>query len=1343
MAIMQLFQWFRFLSHRRFVASSILTCALAVALLPASRTPPAQAQPPTLPPVSYDAANNTIHIGTDYSDALFRGHPAHPDAPKNAITIPELKTTLDDLVADAEDLLVDQGAGNWLLKADVIIHQTARLAATDTTITWLRLDSTTGYTRVVADGGHLLIQGIRVTSWDTGREDVDMEPTDGRSYLLAYQGGRMDIIDAEAAYLGWKPGEPSGLSWRKRATADRPETGSTGSILRSDIHDNYFGQYSYEAYGLQILESTIHHNRYYGIDPHDYSIEFEVAYNQVYRNGLHGIIFSRHCTSNRVHHNEVYDNDQHGIMFDRDSSGSISDNEVYGNRDGIAIFQASDVVIQNNTLRNNERGIRINATFDDDDQYDGIATNNLITGNTIKDNTEYGIYLYERADKNIIAENTISGNARSGIYIKTGGNTIYGNEIRANGNGIIIWNHQAYAIPDPLPAGAPMPVAAIGEPGVANHVYRNRIEDNDETGIRIRGGRDNLIGPRQIDQSPDDRNVINTNGSYGIAITDSATGNMVTGNSIQGNGADGVLVKGSGTLANTISRNSIAANMLQGITISDGANGGIAPPGLTGAPNAAGITGTAAPGATVEVYRDAGGQGQFYLGDTSADDAGTWSFALPNSDSSSQAPVITAVAIDAHGNTSAFGAAGGSNGTAATVVYELGMETHNDQDIPTIYVKNTSSDIATITLTDIQNGVRTLTTTEVLEHQGSGTWQLNASLLIRRNVKLELTDAEVTWLKLRSQGSDIALARADDDYNDKSFVTLRTYSGQILIDGVKVTSWDPQQDTYDTDISNGRSYILAKYDAQMDIYNANLSYLGSADSESYGVIWRDINDTDNPNELRARATGEVIDSEFSHNYYGVYTYQTSDMVFQGNTFHHNISYGFDPHDYSNNFLVEHNEAYANGNHGFIISRGCNNFVFRNNKSYNNRYSIDEKDRLAHGFMLDPGSPHSRYTQVPTFDNLFEHNEAWGNDGYGLRILGSHNNIIRSNIFRNNLQGITLEQGSSGNLVEDNTLASNALYGAYLFSGADENTVTGNTVTQNGIHGIYVKTGNTTITNNTITGNGSLVDDLPSGSGIAFLRESTAAAAVADWQVPGTSASLAESNPELVGDPALASAVQNNIVRENTVAGNADDGIELKATHSSLVEGNTIENNGVNGIYLAVNSRGNRIAQNTIRSNQGYGIKTNGEDTFANTWTENLVYANSRGGIVTTSESNDAIAPPTIIRQQEVISGTATPGAVVEIFSDTGGQGRYFEGRTTANADGTYMFTAAQAWQAPNINATATDANGNSSGFTYNVGATPGANDDDDGPTPVIEQRVYLPLVKSAQTPTRPATIVIP
>ena len=106
----------------------------------------------------------------------------------------------------------------------------------------------------------------------------------------------------------------------------------------------------------------------------------------------------------------------------------------------------------------------------------------------------------------------------------------------------------------------------------------------------------------------------------------------------------------------------------------------------------------------------------------------------------------------------------------------------------------------------------------------------------------------------------------DANYNYKHFAWLRTLNGTILIDGVKVTSWDVAKNDYDTNVADGRSYVLAKGDARLDIANADLSYLGSADGESYGVAWRDTNSDQQPDVLRTRVTGEVLDSTFSYNY---------------------------------------------------------------------------------------------------------------------------------------------------------------------------------------------------------------------------------------------------------------------------------------------------------------------------------------------------------------------------------------------------------------------------------------------------------------------------------------------
>jgi parallel beta-helix repeat protein len=1275
--------------QRRLPAWAVLLCAALLLLAGLARAPAAAA---AAAPVRYDAASNTIFVGADYADPGLAGYPSQTGAPKSPITIPQVAAALA-----SPSLLQDQGGGAWLLRANLVISATARLDATAPSIGWLRLASEPAQAplAVVASGGWLNIQGIKVTSWQTISNTADLNYADGRAYLLALGGGRMDVVNAEVAYLGWSAGEPSGLSWRERATPSDPRTGATGSITGSDIHDNYFGMFAYAAYKVAILNSAFHNNIGYGVDPHTGTVGFEVAFNQVYSNGTHGIIFSRDCVDNNIHDNTVFDNTEHGIMLDRGSDNNrIVDNTVYNNSDGIAVFQSSGNLIQGNTLHDNNVGVRINATYDQNDIFDGISTGNTLTGNTIENSAQYGIYLYERADRNTIAQNSVSGSGAAGVYIKTGGNAIQANQLRLNGTGISIVGGPL----TPIPPGGPKPVPALEQPGDRNTIAGNTIADNDTTGVQLKGATRTVIGQAVPGAPATDGNTIRTNGTYGITMSGGSADTTVRGNQIEANGNAGVLVKDAASQRNRISRNTITANGGLGIGISGGANGGLAAPTITSAPNAPAVAGKAPPSANVEVYRDPAGQGQVFVGSTSASAAGDWSLALPPGDNP-QAGGLTAVAIAANGNTSAFG---GNTLGGARAIYTVGAGRNGEL---TVFISGPS---ANVTLPDIKRALDVISpTASLLEDQGGGVWQANASLFFNRGVTLTLTLDTAKWLKLRSQASPIhvgaaaAGASAPGAYDYDSFVTLRTYNGAILIDGTRVTSWDPQLNTYDTDVANGRSYVIAKYQARLDIKNADMSYLGSADGESYGVAWRDINDDLAPDVLLTRVTGTVLNSTFSHNYYGIYTFQASNMVFRGNQFHHNIGYGFDPHDFSHHFTIEDNQSYANGNHGFIISRGCNNFVFRRNQSHDNHYTIGTDIRRAHGFILDPGSPNSAFAQAPSHDNLLEDNQAWNNDGYGVRILGSNNNTVRNNQLTGNFQGVTIEQGGTGNVIQGNTIAGSGQYGVYLIGGSDGNTIQGNTIAGSGKHGIYLKTGHNTVTQNIVSENGRL----EIGAGIATLQE-TAAAAALDAALAGPP-----------GGPTLTSPVAGNVITQNTLVHNTGAGIELKGASATQVEGNTTQLNGANGIYLSAATRGSLIRRNVAFSNVGYGIRSNGADVSGNRWVENSVYANSVGGIATTGGSAGGVRPPTIAAQGLVASGVAAPGATVEIFSDDGKQARYFEGRVVAGQNGAFSFTAAQPWHGRNINATATDTAGNSSALAFNVGQF------------VAFAKVYLPLAR--------------
>jgi parallel beta-helix repeat protein len=165
---------------------------------------------------------------------------------------------------------------------------------------------------------------------------------------------------------------------------------------------------------------------------------------------------------------------------------------------------------------------------------------------------------------------------------------------------------------------------------------------------------------------------------------------------------------------------------------------------------------------------------------------------------------------------------------------------------------------------------------------------------------------------------------------------------------------------------------------------------------------------------------------------------------------------------------------------------------------------------------------------------------------------------------------------------------------------------------------------------------------------------------------------------------------------------ADHGIALKGATTTVMEMNVMERNGSHGIALTQGARRNQARNNTVSNNRNNGIRVDGVDTEQNTLTENSVFANATGGIVVTRGANGGLKPPVIQAiEGRRITGTAPPGTHVEIFSDTGYQGQYREGSTTVPADGRFSFTASNDWQATNMNALATDSDGNSSALSYN------------------------------------------
>lgn len=183
----------------------------------------------------------------------------------------------------------------------------------------------------------------------------------------------------------------------------------------------------------------------------------------------------------------------------------------------------------------------------------------------------------------------------------------------------------------------------------------NQLSAN-ETGISLAGSSvtgnvitGNLIGTNENGQRPY-RNISNLNG---ITISDGASANIIgADNIIAFNEAYGVHILGNRSESNTLTRNSIFSNGTMAIYL-EGGNAELQSPLITEFNiNSGTVAGSVCPGCTIEVFTANGREGQYFAGETQADEDGSFSF----SGALAQAPRFTATVTDAGGNTSEFSA---------------------------------------------------------------------------------------------------------------------------------------------------------------------------------------------------------------------------------------------------------------------------------------------------------------------------------------------------------------------------------------------------------------------------------------------------------------------------------------------------------------------------------------------------------------------------------------------------------------------------------------------------------------------------------------------------------------
>lgn len=261
-----------------------------------------------------------------------------------------------------------------------------------------------------------------------------------------------------------------------------------------------------------------------------------------------------------------------------------------------------------------------------------------------------------------------------------------------------------------------------------------------------------------------------------------------------------------------------------------------------------------------------------------------------------------------------------------------------------------------------------------MEQTGPTSFRILRPISLDGDIRLDVTPATATKLELVSTPTQVTCLCFDES--------------AALFKDVTVSSYDPTTKQPDKTFADGRSFVRMK-NGRMDLLNSKFSYLGNAleevsDSKAsganpflqeggvYGVSWR-ISKGRLGSQI---TTGWVEKSTFERNHFGTYTFGASGMLWRDNRFAYNDVYGLDPHDDSNNALIEGNVFENNGKHGFIVSKRCNYNIIRNNIATGNK---------LHGFMLHQDSAY----------NVMENNISYGNEDNYV-VFASNFNTVRNN-----------------------------------------------------------------------------------------------------------------------------------------------------------------------------------------------------------------------------------------------------------------------------------------------------------------------------------------------------------
>jgi len=267
----------------------------------------------------------------------------------------------------------------FLVTNTIVIGKDAALNISDSKVLLKSLSIKDNAPSGIITYGKTDIINSTVISWDPDKKRPDFNPYHPRPFLVANDGGKMNVIGSKISYMGFSL---AGIHTLFSSLAALSYYNTSNFVIsNSTISNNLYGFYSDQANNFSIFRNEIFGNVGYGLDPHTGSEDFFIYSNHVFSNGGQGIICSLRC-----------------------KNVTIMDNIVEYNGEGIGLHWLTNLsMIKDNIIKYNKGyGVFVKTS-----SYDNIIENNTILGNG------YGIGILEQSNQNEITSNLLIGNILS------------------------------------------------------------------------------------------------------------------------------------------------------------------------------------------------------------------------------------------------------------------------------------------------------------------------------------------------------------------------------------------------------------------------------------------------------------------------------------------------------------------------------------------------------------------------------------------------------------------------------------------------------------------------------------------------------------------------------------------------------------------------------------------------------------------------------------------------------------------------------------------------------------------------------------------------------------------